>query len=186
LSQLLLPTAIQTSQVNSNLIKCDFDAETQTRWNNHLQTTPQGDETNGLNDNDWLVLMQPEPVKQRRAVYYYHGQKAGECDLQKTVGHNSTIEKLERIGLIHVVEYAGGIWLAHMKKQLNPKYTIWAYSYIGIMLMQIRLGIREQKMPDFKIDYEYHLHVGQEELEQLELQFMHWLKKNPIRRVRKQ
>ena len=172
MNQLHLPTAIRTSQVSSSLVRVDHDAETQRKWMEHLQTTEPDDPTDGLTAYDWQVLEEPEPVTHRRAVYFYKGHKVGECDLQKTVGHTVTVERLDRIGLIHIVEYIGGIWIASHKKQLNPKAIIWAYSYEGIIKMQTRLGIRGIYNPDFKVDYEYHLHVGQQELEVMQARFM--------------
>lgn len=185
MSQLHLPTAIRTSQVSSSLFRVDHDAETQRKWMEHLQTTDRNDPTDGLTDTDWQVLEEPEPVTHKRAVYFYQGHKVGECDLQKTVGYTTTVERLHNIGLIHIVEYIGGIWLATHKRQLNPKAVIWAYSYEGIIKMQNRLGIRGIYNPDFKIDYEYHLHVGEKELKVLEMQFRKWLERNPIRRIKK-
>jgi hypothetical protein len=173
-----LTTAIQTSQLSSSLVRMDYDKDTQWKWHKHLKTTPPNDPTNGLSEGDVKVLLQSEPVKSKRAVYFYHGEKHGECDLQKTAGQSKIIEKLIEVGLIHPVEFVGGLLLHGFKMPINPKATIWAYTTVGIQIAKHLLGVETFNAKEFKVDEEYMIHVSAKELEVMKQKFIYWLNKN--------
>lgn len=150
------------------------DKLSQQRWREHLRTVSRDDLEQGLSVKEWQVLEESDDSYKEGLIIDKHG-KHYPYKLQVTP-HIPTALALETKGLLYPVEYGGGSSIVGRNGiPLGAKTVTFAYSFIAVVLVQVRMKQRDYEDKEHKVDDEAILHASEKQMKEFIKKYQPWI-----------